>query len=380
VHGLFAAVFGCLVTSLTIKVPEMRYIPILVAAALLAGCATNVVAEKASRFDQGVAAYDSGDYQTAYRIWNELADDNDLAAMRNVAQLLRQGKGVEKNPKRAFKLYQSAAEKGLVTAMANVGDMYLNGEGVEKNPEAAAAWYARAAAAGLSLAQWKLAEMYDAGNGVQKDPVRARALLERAARNGYAPAQAKLKSMGLTLNDAGEVIEQPAPAPAPQAADDGNKAYKDGGEPGFFDRLVGGGSSSPKPITPAPAATTGMSPGAPILPDVIAKMAQADLTAVYAGVAAYNAGDKKNALSIWHSAATRGVPDAQLRVGLMFERGDGTAQDAIEGYRWLRHAAAQGHPQAITELARVSAKLAPAERAIAESLVREPIAKAKKPN
>jgi TPR repeat protein len=113
---------------------------------------------------------------------------------------------------------------------------------------------------------------------------------------------------------------------------------------------------------------------------VIAKMAQADLTAVYAGVAAYNAGDKKNALTIWHGAATRGVSDAQLRVGLMFERGDGTAQDAIEGYRWLRHAAAQGHPQAITELARVSARLAPAERAIAESLVREPISKAKKPN
>lgn len=359
----------------------MRYIPILVAAALLAGCATNIVAEKASRFDQGVAAYDSGDYQTAYRIWDELARDNDLAAMRNVAQLLRQGKGVEKNPKRAFKLYQDAAEKGLVTAMANVGDMYLAGEGVEKNAEAAAAWYARAATAGLSLAQWKLADMYDAGNGVQKDPARARALLERAARNGYAPAQARLKSMGLTLNDAGEVVEPAAPPPPPaRTADDGNKAYRDGGESNFFDRLVGGGSSSPKPITPAQPAATGMTPGAPISPDVIAKMAQADLTAVYAGVAAYNAGDKKNALVIWHGAATRGVADAQLRVGLMFERGDGTAQDAIEGYRWLRHAAAQGHPQAITELARVSAKLAPAERAIAESLVREPISKAKKPN
>ena len=117
----------------------MRYMWILLTAALLSGCATNVVAEKASRFDQGVAAYDSGDYQTAYRIWDELARDNDLAAMRNVAQLLRQGKGVQKDTKRAFKLYTEAAEKGLVTAMANVGDMYLSGEGVEKNAEAAAA-------------------------------------------------------------------------------------------------------------------------------------------------------------------------------------------------------------------------------------------------
>ena len=355
----------------------MRYVPILVAVLLLSGCATNIVAEKASRFDQGVAAYDSGDYQTAYRIWDELARDNDLAAMRNVAQLLRQGKGVEKDAKRAFKLYQEAAEKGLVTAMANIGDMYLNGEGVDKNAEAAAAWYARAATAGLSLAQWKLADMYETGTGVQKDPARSRELLERAARNGYAPAQAKLKSMGLSLNDAGEVVQPPAPV---QTADEGNKAYKDGGEPGFFDRLVGGGNSTPKSATAPSQPVASMSPGDPISPDVIAKMAQGDLTAVYAGVAAYNSGDKKNALTIWHSAATRGVSDAQLRVGLMFERGDGTSQDAIEAYRWLRHAAAQGHPQAITELARVSAKLAPAERAIAESLVREPISKARKPN
>lgn len=351
----------------------MRYVWILLTAALLSGCATNIVAEKASRFDQGVAAYDSGDYQTAYRIWDELARDNDLAAMRNVAQLLRQGKGVQKDPKRAFKLYTEAAEKGLVTAMANVGDMYLSGEGVEKNAEAAAAWYARAATAGLSLAQWKLADMYDTGVGVQKDPARARALLERAARNGYAPAQAKLKAMGLTLSDTGEVIETPA---APKETAD--SAYQGGGQSNFFDRLVGG--SDPKPITPPAAQSASMSPGDPLAPDQVSKMAPTDLTALYAGVAAYNAGDKKNALTIWHAAATRGVADAQLRVGLMFERGDGTSQDAIEGYRWLRHAAAQGHPQAIVELARVSAKLAPAERAIAESLVREPVAKAKKPN
>ncbi|MEQ1755457.1 MAG: hypothetical protein ABL973_15145 [Micropepsaceae bacterium] len=351
----------------------MRHAWVFVAAALLSGCATNIVAEKASRFDQGVAAYDSGDYQTAYRIWDELARDNDLAAMRNVAQLLRQGKGVEKDPKRAFKLYMEAAEKGLVTAMANVGDMYLSGEGVDKNAEAAAAWYARAATAGLSLAQWKLADMYDTGVGVQKDPARSRALLERAARNGYAPAQAKLKAMGLTLNEVGEVVEPAAPKQS------GDAPYQGGGQSNFFDRLVGG--AAPKSIAPPAAAqSVSMSPGDPLAPELVSKMGQTDLTAVYAGVAAYNAGDKKNALTIWHAAATRGVAEAQLRVGLMFERGDGAAQDAIEGYRWLRHAAAQGHPQAIVELARVSAKLAPAERAIAESLVREPVSKAKKPN
>lgn len=354
----------------------MRHFLVFAAFALLGACATNIAVEKASRFDQGVAAYDAGDHAAAFKIWDELARDNDLAAMRNVAQLLRQGKGVAKDPQRAFKLYREAAEKGLVTAMANVGDMYLAGEGVEKNAEAAAAWYARAATAGLSLAQWKLAEMYDSGNGVQKDQPRARALLERAARNGYAPAQAKLRAMGLTLSDTGEVITPPTAS----AKENLNAAFKDGGQPTFFERLVGAGSSPSSITASVPAKPASMSPGDPIAPELVSRLAQADLTAVYAGVAAYNAGDKKNAMSIWHGAATRGVAEAQLRVGLLFERGDGTPQDAIEGYRWLRHAATHGHPQAISELARVSGKLAPAERAIAESLVREPLSKAKNPN
>ena len=352
---------------------KLRHFLVLAAAVLTSGCATNILAEKASRFDQGVAAYDAGDYPTAYRIWEGLAKENDLAAMRNVAQLLRQGKGVAKDIKQAFKLYQEAADKGLVTAMANVGDMYIAGEGVEKNLEAAAAWYARAATAGLSLAQWKLADMYENGLGVQKDPARSRALLERAARNGYTPAQAKLKAMGVTLSESGEVVVPPAAA----QPENSNAAYQGGGQSNFFDRLVGGGTPAVAPANPGPAR---MAPGDPISPDVVSKMQQADLTAVYAGVAAYSSGDKKNALNIWHSAAVRGVAEAQLRVGLLFERGEGAPLDVIEAYRWLRHAAAQGHAQAITELARVSAKLAPAERAIAESMVREPVAKAKKPN
>lgn len=359
----------------------MRLILTLACFLFLGGCATDIAAEKASRFDEGVAAYDAGDFATAYRVWYELARDNDLAAMRNAAQLLRQGKGVAKDSKLAFRLYREAAEKGLVTAMANVGDMYMAGEGVERNPEAAAAWYARASTSGLSLAQYRLADMYLTGNGIPKDEARARALLERAARNGYGPARDKLKAMGITLDENGDVVVPPAPPSAPvpppateTAATDRKPAFP----PGLFDRLIGGGSS--EPASAPPAKPKGLSPGDPISTDLVSKMAQPDLTAVYAGVAAYNAGDKKNAMTIWHGAATRGVADAQLRVGLLYEKGEGAPQDVIEAYRWLRHASMQGHPLAINELARVSSRLAPAERAIGESLVREPLSKAKKPD
>ncbi|MBL9099212.1 MAG: sel1 repeat family protein [Alphaproteobacteria bacterium] len=326
----------------------------------LSACATNIVAEKASRFDQGVAAYDVGDFAAAYRIWSELAREDDLAAMRNTAQLLRQGKGVDKDPKKAFDLYLEAAEKGLVTAMANVGDMYLAGEGTEKNPEAAAAWYARAATAGLSLAQFKLAEMYEQGTGVVRDPARARSLIERAARNGYAPAQAKLAAMA------------PAPAAsAPVVAASPDDPYRGGGK-------ITSEQATQSVDEQSASAATRPSPGDALPADVIAKAAPQDLMQLNAGLSAYAAQDKKFAFATWRNVAGRGNAEAQLRVGLLYERGEGVGQDMIEAYRWLKLAANQGNAKAASELSLVGAQLAPAERAIAESLVKMPTGDATK--
>lgn len=325
----------------------------------LSACATNIVAEKASRFDQGVAAYDVGDFAAAYRIWSDLAREDDLAAMRNAAQLLRQGKGVDKNPKKAFELYLEAAEKGLVTAMANVGDMYLAGEGTERNPEAAAAWYARAASAGLSLAQMKLAEMYEQGVGVERDPARARTLVERAARNGYAPAQAKLATM--------------APAPSLSAPTAGNPddPYRGGGK-------ITSEQAAESVEERSAGAPTRPSPGDALPADVIAKAAPQDLMQLNAGLSAYAAQDRKFAFATWRNVAGRGNAEAQLRVGLLYERGEGVGQDMIEAYRWLKLAANQGNAKAASELSLVAAQLAPAERAIAESLVKMPTGDATK--
>jgi TPR repeat protein len=341
----------------------LRFAVLVGCALVLNACLTNVVAEKASRFDQAVAAYDAGDFAGAYRIWSDLADEDDLAAMRNAAQLLRQGKGVEKDSKRAFKLYSEAADKGLVTAMANVGDMYLAGEGVEKNPQAAAAWYSRAASAGLSLAQVKLAEMYEQGVGVERDPARARALIERAARNGYGPAQQKLAAMGLA----------PAKSSTPINDEDEDDPYRGGGTITAEQNLP-----PARPPTPSAAGAGRPLPGDVVPADHVAKMPKADLAQMNAGLTAYAAQDKRLAFATWRNVAGRGNADAQLRVGLLYERGEGVGQDMIEAYRWLKLAANQGHPKAAAELSFVAAQLAPAERAIAESLVKMPASDATK--
>ena len=312
---------------------------------LLSACVTNIVADKAMRFNQATAAYDAGDYPRAYAIWSELADEDDLAAMRNAAQLLRQGKGVAKDSEKAFDLYRSAAEKGLVTAMANVAEMYLSGEGTEKDERAAAGWYARAATAGLSLAQVKLADMYDQGIGVERDPVRSRALLERAARNGYGPARTRLEALGVSVAST---------APAPAAAANPDEPWPHSG------RLA------------EPPHQARMSPGAPMRSGAASVMSEGDLTLMNNGLALYAANNKAGAFAAWRDVANRGNAEAELRVGLLYERGEGVGQDMIEAYRWLKLSAAQGQPQAVEAFRLVSASMAPAERAIAESLAKNP--------
>ena len=329
----------------------VRGLIVLACALALAACATNVVQEKATRFDQGVAAYDAGDFAQAYQIWSKLAAENDLAAMRNTANLLRQGKGVAKDEHAAFELYKEAAEKGLVTAMANVADMYLAGEGVARDPKAAAGWYARAGIAGLSLAQVRLADLYLQGTGVDKDRAKAQALLERAARNGYAPAQARLRDMGVTL----------PPETQPSSSSDDPWRGSDYVAP-----------SEPRPVVlPAEQAHRPV-PGDPLTPDMVSSMGADDAIVMKEGLTAYLAGNKVSAFTSWRQEADKGVPEAQTRVALLYARGEGTKRDMIEAYHWLRLAAGQGNAGAWIELPQVAAELSPAERAMGESIVRLP--------
>ena len=164
---------------------------------LLTGCAVpDSGAALKSTFDTGVTAYDTGDYARAYKIWSGI-DDIDLAAMRNVAMMLRQGQGVAKDPKKAEDLYETAAEAGLPTAQADLADMLLKGEAGPPDPKAALPLLVSAAAANHPLAQYELGQMYETGaNGlVPPDMGKARALYSAAASHGLKDAQNRLDQL-----------------------------------------------------------------------------------------------------------------------------------------------------------------------------------------
>lgn len=189
--------------------PLFRLLLVCVCVAFSSGCTSSPADDPNVTkriFDTGVAAYDAKHYEEAFRIFSSI-DDRDLAAMRNVALMLRRGQGVAKDPKAAEEMYARAAQGGLPTAAADLGEMLLNGEGGPPDPKAALPWLLGAASAGHPIAALQAAEILDEGTALPRDIPMARKLYTIAAKAGMAEAQTRL-----------EALPPDPPAPPPKAA------------------------------------------------------------------------------------------------------------------------------------------------------------------
>jgi len=180
--------------------------------------------EIAADFASGVAAYDAGDYQKAFKIWWELRYE-DLAAMRNLGMMLRKGVGTEKDPRKAEEIYLRAAEVGMPTAQADLADMYIKGELGDPDLAAALPLLARAAAANHPGAQFQLGEFYETGAPplVPQDLEKARELYAAAARSGMPEAIARSQFLGppaqlIAAPAAGNASAPASPVPGESAS------------------------------------------------------------------------------------------------------------------------------------------------------------------
>jgi TPR repeat protein len=125
---------------------------------LLAACTSVPDAQRFNvDFDKGVSAYEAGDYVTARKLWQPLADNYDLAALRNLGHLYRLGQGVDKNPKKARDYYEKAANVGHPPSQTNLAQMYFVGNGITANRKKGMFWLEKAAAQGYPPAQQQLA-------------------------------------------------------------------------------------------------------------------------------------------------------------------------------------------------------------------------------
>lgn len=89
------------------------------------------------------------------------AERGDAEAQYELAEALRNGKGITKNEKLALVWYRFAADQGHLDAQIQMGLAYQYGdEGVQKSIPQAMNWYLRAAEKGHTGAQYALAELH----------------------------------------------------------------------------------------------------------------------------------------------------------------------------------------------------------------------------
>jgi TPR repeat protein len=139
-------------------------------------------------FEDAGAAYESGDYQGALRLWLPLANQGVGAAQTNVGLMFELGRGVPQNFTEALKWYRLAADQGYASAQTNVGSMYHLGRGVAANNIEAVKWFRLAAEQGYARGQSVLGFMYSRGFGVPQNYILSHMWLNLAGAAGDAVA------------------------------------------------------------------------------------------------------------------------------------------------------------------------------------------------
>ncbi len=152
---------------------------ILIRAVIIAAMCLLAAVPVRADFDDGMEAYDAGDYETALKVWFSLADTR---AQYNLGVLYRDGVGVPVDYVKAASWFRRAAEQGFAQAQYNLGVMYRNGQGLSKDYDEAVVWFRQAAEQGFDMAQSDLGAMYSKGWGV----IHGAKLVH--ANGGYCPA------------------------------------------------------------------------------------------------------------------------------------------------------------------------------------------------
>lgn len=94
----------------------------------------------AAGFDEGVQAYNSGDYAKALAEFKPLAEQGHADAQFIMGRLYHEGYGVARDQAEAAKWFRKAAEQGNSSSQYYLGLLYEKGDGVAKDLVAAHMW------------------------------------------------------------------------------------------------------------------------------------------------------------------------------------------------------------------------------------------------
>jgi TPR repeat protein len=138
--------------------------------------------------EEGIAAYQGGDYVTAWKVLRPLALRGDAEAQLKVGEMYFFGRSVAKDYPKAKFWFVRAAGQGLAEAAHKLGIMYANGYGIRKDDAKAFSWYHLAAEQGHPKAQSDLGSAYASGQGVPQNIVLAYMWFSLSAEQGNQPA------------------------------------------------------------------------------------------------------------------------------------------------------------------------------------------------
>lgn len=172
----------------------------------------------AASIDSAQRAIDAGDYGKARSELEELAKNQDPAALNLLGTMYENGWGVEQNTDMARRYYESGARQGHLEsvnslralknreykvefdrllplaeagngdAQNRIGEMYEFGQGVARNNDEALKWYRLAAEQNVVAAWHNLGRSYNFGTGVEQDYAKAEEWYRKAAEKGHMDA------------------------------------------------------------------------------------------------------------------------------------------------------------------------------------------------
>jgi hypothetical protein len=171
-------------------------------AACLLGCGTLAWAGPIEDFKAAAAAQERGDYGTALRLFQALADQDIPGGLWAMGAMYADGKGVTQDYSVAAKWYRRGANRGHPLSQYELGAFYDRGLGVTHSPTEAAKWFRRAADQGYGMAQVNLGAMHSNGEGVTQDIVEAYKWFSIAAAGGGYLDSEQVKAEAARRRDA----------------------------------------------------------------------------------------------------------------------------------------------------------------------------------
>ena len=149
--------------------------------------------------DRALAAFNSGDHETALQIWRLAADQGVPRGMHNIGYMHESGIALQSDQQQAFEWYLRAANLGYAASQMDVARMYRSGRGVQQNYAETLSWYLRVANANdskfVSAAYFEIGGLYANGLGMAVNTDEATRWYEKAAQLGYAEAQRALDEL-----------------------------------------------------------------------------------------------------------------------------------------------------------------------------------------